>query len=93
MAGQLHSRVRSMHISKMATKTITIDLEAFEALKRRKRKGQSFSDVIKEHFARGSTASEFRRELSELRLDASTLDAADDLVARRGSEPAAAAEP
>lgn len=76
----------------MATKTITIDLQAYEVLKRRKRKGQSFSDVIKEHFARGSTASEFRRALSELRLDVSTLDATDDLVARRGSEPAAAPE-
>lgn len=74
----------------MATKTITIDLQAYEVLKRRKRKGQSFSDVIKEHFAGGLTATEFRRALPELRLDASTLDAADELVARRGSEPAGA---
>ncbi|MGH7543723.1 MAG: antitoxin VapB family protein [Gemmatimonadota bacterium] len=72
----------------MATKTITIDLEAYEALKRRKRKGQSFSDVIKDHFSTGATGNEFRRALIELRLDASTLDLLDDLVRRRGSDPA-----
>ncbi len=74
----------------MATKTITIDVEAYEALKRRKRKGQSFSDVIKDHFSAGATGSEFRRALSELRIDPTTLDAVDDLVRRRGSDLATA---
>jgi predicted CopG family antitoxin len=76
----------------MATKTITIDLEAYEALRRRKRKGESFSDVIKKHFARGATGREFQKVVAELRLDHSTLDAADELVRRRVSEPAAAPE-
>lgn len=76
----------------MATKTITIDLEAYDALKRRKRKGQSFSDVIKEHFAGGATGREFRLTLREVRLDASTLDAADEIVERRGSDTATAPE-
>lgn len=76
----------------MATKTITIDLQAYEALKRRKRKGQSFSDVIKEHFAGGATGREFRRALRDLRLDASTLQAADEVVERRRSDAATAPE-
>lgn len=74
----------------MAVKTITIDMQAYEALKRRKREGQSFSDVIKEHFERGATGRELKRILSGLRLDGSTLDAVDEIIARRGSDQATA---
>lgn len=74
----------------MATKTITVDLEAYRALKRRKRKGQSFSDVIKEHFSAGATGREFRRVLRDLRLDNSTLEALDQLVDARASDSAVA---
>jgi len=35
----------------MAVQTITIDMEAYEALRRHKGSGKFFSDVIKEHFA------------------------------------------
>lgn len=78
----------------MATKTITIDMEAYEALKRRKGSGQSFSDVIKEHFADGATGRDLKDMLSDggLRLAPSTLDAADQLVRRRTSDPATAPE-
>lgn len=76
----------------MVTKTITIDLAAYNALKRRKRKGQSFSDVIKEHFAGGATGREFKRMVREVRLDASTLDATAEIVERRGSDTATAPE-
>lgn len=76
----------------MATKTISIDVDAYEALRRRKRPGESFSDVIKKHFSGGATGREFRNALDRLRLDDSTLDAADELVERRAAEPATAPE-
>jgi hypothetical protein len=67
----------------MAVKTITIDLEAYEALKRRKRHGASFSDVIKEHFRVGAPGRVVKATLSEIELDESTLDAVEELVRRR----------
>ncbi|MDX1577328.1 MAG: antitoxin VapB family protein [Gemmatimonadota bacterium] len=76
----------------MATKTISIDLEAYEALRRRKRRGESFSDVIKKHFVRGATGREFLGLLEQVRLDASTLDAVEERVACRSDEPATAPE-
>ena len=74
----------------MAVKNITVDLEAYEALRRRKRVGQSFSDVIKEHFRGGTTGRVLRNALREIRLDPSTLDAAEDLVRGRGRDQASA---
>jgi predicted CopG family antitoxin len=72
----------------MAVKTITIDMDAYEALRRRKRHGQSFSDVIKEHFTRGTTGAALRIAVLELRMDESTLDAVDDIIgARAGDVP------
>jgi predicted CopG family antitoxin len=61
-------------------------------LRRRKRRGESFSDVIKKHFTRGATGREFRNALAHVRLDESTLDAADELVKGRAVEPANAPE-
>ena len=81
-----------MHVDCMATKTISIDLEAYHALKRRKRKGQSFSDVIKEHFSDGLSARHFLEVVREAQVPPSTLDAIDDLVARRRSDVAGAPE-
>jgi hypothetical protein len=82
-----------MHDTCMATKTITIDLEAYEALRRRKGQGESFSDVIKKHFRRGMTGAELSRLLDEdLLLDTTTLDAVDELIERRRDEPARARE-
>ena len=67
----------------MAVKTITIDMDAYEALRRHKREGQSFSAVIKEHFRGGPTGSVLKRALEELHLSESTLDAIDRIVTGR----------
>lgn len=88
----LDVHARCMYVFCMATKTISIDLEAYEALRRRKRRGESFSDVIKKHFARGVTGRELLAMLEHLRLDASTLDAVEERVAHRSDEPATAPE-
>jgi predicted CopG family antitoxin len=70
----------------MAVKTITIDLEAYEALARRKQPGQSFSDVIKCHFASGSTGRDLLEVLTRFTLSEDTLDAVEAQVrARRRS--------
>ena len=67
----------------MAVKTITIDMDAYEALRRRKRQGQSFSDVIKEHFTRGTTGAALRIAVQGLQVDETTLDALDGIVRER----------
>jgi predicted CopG family antitoxin len=58
----------------MAVKTITIDLEAYEALSRLKRKGQSFSEVIKERFGRRKTARDLLAALGKVKVSEETLD-------------------
>lgn len=58
----------------MAVKTITIDVEAYKILSRRKRAGQSFSDVIKEQLGRRKTGADLRTVLKQVRLSPQTLD-------------------
>ncbi len=67
----------------MAVKTITIDLEAYEALARHKRKGDSFSRVIKEHFGRRRTGRDLAALVATLRLSEDTLEAVEKLVRQR----------
>lgn len=67
----------------MAVKTITIDLEAYEALSRNKGEGQSFSQVIKEHFGRRRTGRDLAALLREVRVSESTLDAIDAVIQER----------
>ena len=70
----------------MAVKTITIDLEAYDALARLKQPGQSFSQLIKAHFGPRKTAGEFRRALRAASVSDATLDALEDVVnSRRAS--------
>ena len=61
-------------------------MKAYEALRRRKREGQSFSDVIKEHFQGGPTGSVLKRAIQELRLSESTLDAVERIVLERSKD-------
>ena len=72
----------------MAVKTITIDLEAYEALRRYKRPGQSFSQVIKEHFNAPKTGRDLKAALEQFTLLPDTLDAIDDVVHRRAESRA-----
>lgn len=67
----------------MAVKTITIDLEAYEALARHKRKGESFSSVIKEHFGRRRTGRDLAAIVRSLRLTDETLATAEKLTRQR----------
>lgn len=85
-------RVFSVYVTCMATKTISIDLEAYRALRRRKRKGQSFSDVIKEHFTGGISARQFAELVREAEVAEPTLDAIDDLIERRRDDLAGVPE-
>lgn len=67
----------------MAVKTITIDLEAYETLARHKEAGQSFSQVIKEHFGRRRTGRDLAEALDRATLSEGTLDAIDAVIEER----------
>jgi predicted CopG family antitoxin len=67
----------------MAVKTITIDLEAYEALARQKEPGQSFSQVIKQHFGRNRTGRDLAELLTRVALSEPTLDAIDAVIDER----------
>ena len=77
-----------MHDKCMAVKTITIDLEAYDALARHKGPGMSFSHVIKAHFGARKTAGAFRHVLESVVPSERTLDAIDAVVKRRRKSPA-----
>jgi predicted CopG family antitoxin len=67
----------------MAVKTITIDLAAYEALARRKRPGQSFSDVIKQHFHSGSTGRDLLEAVKRFPLSEDSLSEVEAQIAAR----------
>jgi predicted CopG family antitoxin len=68
----------------MAVKTITIDMEAYEALASRKKPGQSFSQVIKERFGPPKNARTLRQVLREVGgISARTLDSVESQIRSR----------
>jgi predicted CopG family antitoxin len=75
----------------MAVKTITVDLEAYGLLARRKRAGQSFSQVIKTHFGRQPTVASFLAALRATHVSGRALDGMERQVRRRKASPARAA--
>ena len=72
----------------MSVKTITIDLEAYEILSRCKRKGESFSQTIKQRLGRRVTGDDLRAAIARARLSERTLDAIDSQVKARRANPA-----
>ena len=77
------ARTREVHHKPMPVKTITIDLEAYDALARHKRKGESFSRVIKEHFGRRTTGRDLSTLLETFRLSDETLGAVERAIRAR----------
>jgi predicted CopG family antitoxin len=75
----------------MAVKTITIDLEAYGLLARRKKTGESFSQVIKRTFGGEPTVASLREILTTLRPGQDALDTMDAQVRARRAIPARAA--
>ena len=71
----------------MAVKTITIDMEAYGLLSSQKAEGQSFSQVIKAHFAPRPTAGRFLALLRASRLSPEALDAMERQVRARKLSP------
>ncbi|MBU8912560.1 MAG: antitoxin VapB family protein [Spirochaetales bacterium] len=71
----------------MAVKTITIDMEAYDALARQKRPGESFSQVIKRTLKEERyTAAHLLGHLDSVLLSEAALDATDAVVASRDED-------
>lgn len=74
----------------MAVKTITIDLEAYETLRRARRGNESFSTVIKKTLGPESrTAGALLRHIAEMGTSGDFVDSVDKVVAERENSPVA----
>ena len=75
----------------MAVKTITIDVEAYERLASFKKAGQSFSQVIKEHFPeKRSTGSDLLEAIGRADFSDEFVEIMDQIIADRARSPARA---
>lgn len=70
----------------MAYKTITVDIDAYELLRSRKRPGQSFSEVIRTGLRRGGTGRDLQVALLRQRVSEETLDGIDRIVEAREAQ-------
>jgi predicted CopG family antitoxin len=77
-----------VYYSCMAYKTISIDVETYELLKARKRRGQSFSDVIRSGLSPGGTGRDLQMVLGRSLPSAETVEALERIVAARRASPA-----
>jgi predicted CopG family antitoxin len=73
----------------MAVKTITIDMAAYELLRREKREGESFSKVIHRRLRPAGTARALGAALHGLSIGDETLAAMEEVVRSRKESPAA----
>ncbi len=68
----------------MAVKTITIDMEAYEELSKRKKPGESFSHVIKRTFREERySARNLLENLNRISFSIDTLNSIEEQVKRR----------
>jgi predicted CopG family antitoxin len=67
----------------MATKTISIDVQAYERLAKAKREGESFSEVIKRIVPRPVDLDAWFREMDANPLSRRTVRAVEEVVRRR----------
>ena len=70
----------------MAYKTITLDIEAYELLRSRKRPGQSFSEVIRTGMRRGGTGRDLQAALARQQVSQETLNEIDRIVDSREAQ-------
>jgi predicted CopG family antitoxin len=88
----LDLRRTRVHAFAMAVKTIPLDAEAYEALARQKRPGQSFSELIKERFGRRTTAADLLRIAADFKFSEATLDAIEEQIRARSESPVGATD-
>jgi len=67
----------------MATKTISVDLEAYSRLKKARREGESFSDVIKRVVKPPLDYRAWIKKLQAVPIDPKALDGVGEPISRR----------